>query len=496
MAAELRTGLAWYGHRHAGLRRPLPSALWPKAFRQFHDGVVSLVTSGTAAQAELQQNEDEALASAMRARASEIAQRARETFDAISAAAVVLRPLAEARDVLPVDSVRALNEAIVASERRNGASKSDAIPEKLLSAAHGSKLYENLVQKVATVCRRDFAETERREFDTCSAKLMAGGEDKALDARRAALADALAFAKRQLWAEHADALSQSDHIPIREAVPLGGDRGDLTVVSWNVMEFPRAGAAAPVMHGVTTACTEVLHYLGQTGAQERFLLFDAMCSDAVIERHAQRVLSFIRESIESGADVVLLQELCSDLQLRVAECCKQQGWACHFSAANKDAEKIDAITAIVSSASFDEVTELEVQREGKARRFAAARLGDAWVISCHLPLVNTWSSKKQPEVSGEVYGVQVLEQLWSNFGIGDTCANSGNHQRCNMIVAGGDWNANLREIRRMAGDTLELAKHAGLSLYSPATSTCLTRYTKGAALSPIDGVLRLEACRQ
>ena len=76
-------------------------------------------------------------------------------FAAVASAAHEIMPKVRAGELLPVDSLEALNAAIQNSEARYGTClKSDVIPEQLLASAHGSKLYGNLLKKVETLCGR------------------------------------------------------------------------------------------------------------------------------------------------------------------------------------------------------------------------------------------------------------------------------------------------------------------------------------------------------
>merc|ERR1712193_525507 len=99
-----------------------------------------------------------------------------------------------------------------------------------------------------------------------------------------------------------------------------------------------------------------------------------MCSESVIIKHLERVTCFVEESLTSGsADVLLLQEISDDVKSCVLELCDRLGFAAHFSTKCDDAKKCNAITAIIAKCRFDEVTEIEIVRKEKVRRFAAVR---------------------------------------------------------------------------------------------------------------------------
>lgn len=90
------------------------------------------------------------------------------------------------------------------------------------------------------------------------------------------------------------------------------------------------------------------------------------------------------------------------------------------------------------------------------------------------------------EVSDEAFAVQVLEQLWGSLGDSKPCKPAKEPPRCRLLVAGGDWNACLLEVLRMAGSAAGL-ETVGLSVYAPDGITSLPDCR-------IDGVVRLEAC--
>jgi len=302
-----------------------------------------------------------------------------------------------------------------------------------------------------------------------------------LDSQRAALAATMSSGKQQLFAKYAEELSQSDYMPVHESIPLGGGIDSITVSTWNVLEFPRLSAAQPVFDGVRPVCDMLLKALGRKSAECQQLLVEAVGSEPVISHHIERVTSFVRDALETrGADVVLLQ----DVRDRLSEICGSSGWAAHFSQKCDDPKKCNAITAVIAKGPFDEVAEIEVQRQSKIRRFAAARRGSVWAVSCHLPLAAAPREKLQESDRGGNFESRVVKQLWDQCGQGRS-----NGSRA-AVVAGGDWNHPLDEVIGLASASRPEGC-TSVSLHAPSCESTLHDYCSGESTIPIDGFLCL-----
>lgn len=98
------------------------------------------------------------------------------------------------------------------------------------------------------------------------------------------------------------------------------------------MEFPRAGRAPgqePVIEGLVPLCDLVIKHLGRK--DDRVSLLEAMTSDAVIQQHSLQALNVVRDALEvRGMEVLLLQEIGSDMQARLEDLCRQKGWTSLF----------------------------------------------------------------------------------------------------------------------------------------------------------------------
>lgn len=385
----------------------------------------------------------------------------------------MLLPRITSKEALPQDAVLALDAALEAGERPYGPPrKSDRIPEQLLKAEPGGKLYPNLVKKVEAVCTRGREEVQRRCREALAEQLLQGGQQEALDTARREAAEERATALQQGIERHALALAQSDHQPVAERLALE-EQDPLHLLSWNVLEFPSIGASKPVVDGVGPYCDQLQKSLDRKGSEEKQLLLDAMTSEPVISRHYELVLQEIRDAlVVRGVAAALLQEVSTELGGRLTEVCAQQGWDICLSAANEDPGKCDAITAIISREPLDEKDAVVVQENKKVRSFAAARLGTTWLVSCHVPHEEV--SKKKGEAKGGNVEVacRVLRQLAERLPPG---APGPAAAPATALAAVGDLNADVRAV----------AAQLGVPLLAPAGATQL-----GIA-EPIDGVLLL-----
>jgi len=363
--------------------------------------------------------------------------------------------------------------------------KSNVIPDQLLKAEPGSRLYPSLVKKVESICSRDLAELEKHETERFRVHVLKGNADKALDTQRSALATTLSNRKQQLFTKYAKEFSHSDHLQVQECMQIGEEVSTVTC-SWNVLEFPALGAKKPVVDGVRPVCDAILNALARKSSECMQLLLEAMCSEVVIHNHTERVLSFIEDSLKNrSADVVLLQEVGEQVQDHILDMCMRFGWAAHFSTKNDDAAKCDAITAIVAKNAFDEVTEIEVQRQKKVRRFAAARHGTTWVVSCHLPLVNDPKGKQDQSDANGNFENLFLQQLWSRFGhTHDAGAKT-------VVIVGGDWNHPVRDIIDLASASPPEGC-ASVCLRAPQCATTLCDFCSDSTKCAIDGFFCLQ----
>jgi exonuclease III len=319
--------------------------------------------------------------------------------------------------------------------------KSDTIPTNLMMAQPGQKLYPNLVKKVEALCARTTAELEQREREGFRNQLLRGGQNPALDSQRADLEARLKQMKQTLVQKYAQILSQSDHLPVYKTVPAGGQ--NLSIMTWNVMEFPKAGQAM-VMDGLMPMIDLVIKNLAR-GKEDRQALMDALSSEIVIGQHCVQMLNMISDAFESrGVDVVVLQELGTDTQAQLTQLCIQKGWQACFSAGNPDPMKLDAITGIVSKKSFDEekISQIagqeakrgiEVTENKKSRLFAAVRIGTAWIVSCHILLGQQTTEEQKQDVGARM--AQVVSQQCIHHGSGY------------MLICVGDWNADVNGVK-------------------------------------------------
>mmetsp|Transcript_33351 Transcript_33351/g.84948 ORF Transcript_33351/g.84948 Transcript_33351/m.84948 type:complete len:492 (+) Transcript_33351:62-1537(+) len=430
---------------------------------------------------EARQRQEEAIVAVISEQDAEMKGRAKDMFGIIEEVGAVLLPLIRESKPLPKETLTTLNAGLRSIESHYGAcSKSDVLPDPLLKAEPGSRMYPSLVKKVEAVCGRSFGELESREIERCRAHILQGGSHKAFDAQRAEFAAALSSRKRVLFEKYAQELSQSDHIQVHQQVPLGRD-GSISMVTWNVLEFPGLRAQDLVFDGVRPVCDMLAKYLGRKDAESTSLLLEAVSSDAVIYCHIERVKAFVHDSMtEHGIDIVLLQEIGAGVKECISDMCKRSGWKVHFSTKNDDAKKCDAMTAIVTKRAFDAVTEIEVQRNNKIRHFAAARFSSTWVVSCHLPLTTVPKEKEDLSASFGSYSMKVLQQIWRRFGHSQSAGDK------LEVVIGGDWNAPIRNTIKIAIAHPPEACES-ISLYAPQCETTLNDFLLDEPVSPIDG---------
>jgi len=159
--------------------------------------------------------------------------------------------------------------------------------------------------------------------DSFKAFLLEGGHDQIFDTFRAELASTRSQKMGKFHHQHVLALCQSDHLPIFQAVP-SCDGKVLKVWIWNVMEFPCAQAANPVLDGVTPYCDQLLRDLKRKGNQEKELLLEGMSSELIIAEHNGLVLQKLREVLElqvaAGDQQPAARTHCESLQGERLEC--------------------------------------------------------------------------------------------------------------------------------------------------------------------------------
>lgn len=195
------------------------------------------------------------------------------------------------------------------------------------------------------------------------------------------------------------------------------------------MEFPRLGVQ-PMTDGLIPMCDLCVKHL--QCKEDRQTLLDAMSSETSITKHAEYVINTVSNALEArGCEVALLQEIGSDIQGQLMQLCQQKGWHVCFSAGNPDPTKCDAITSIIAKKPFDQQMPFDFQENKKVRQFAAARLGTAWLVSCHVPLSNQVTDEQKQDV-----GVRLVQELSQRFfGSGW------------VLCVGGDWNANINGVK-------------------------------------------------
>jgi len=453
------------------------------AFAPFHafvKGAASFLEQVDALEQRLQAQLDAALQVALEAQGPVLKQRAEALFAVVDRAkeAVASVPSGEP---LPRELLSTLNRGILECEKQTGAKPSDAIPENLLQAAPDSKLYPSLRKKVEALCARPLDWLEQREQQRYRDAVAKGGQHEGYDTRAAEVNATRSHRIAELHTKFAEDLSTSDHLPIQERVLMNNKGETILVSSWNTLEFPKAGATEPVLDGVKPVCDCLNKCIGQKSKERIHWLQDAMSSKVVIERHTQRILNFVQESIQvHHSQVVLLQEIGFDVQDKLTELCSQRGWSSHFSRKCDDDKKCNAITAVISPDSFDEVDEFECQRYSKKRRFAAVRQKSLWTVSCHLPLV---ASPKNPEDFDGSFEPKVLAQLWDHFG----SRGPSDAVRCTLL-AGGDWNTELWAAVLKARAQPPTGS-SSVTLHAPDSVTSLDDFSRDLSAGPIDGVL-------
>ncbi|CAK0863251.1 unnamed protein product, partial [Prorocentrum cordatum] len=405
---------------------------------------------------------------------------AAETHGKISALRAELDASLEAGSALRRGALDALNAAVAEAERRVPVDKSDAIPAQLLGpdAEPGGKLFPNLAKKVRAMCARSAEEVEGRYVEAWRALLQKDGIHEGLDSLRSEQRAAWEQAFKDCCRRHALALAQSDHQAVFQTVPARGAGAEpLAVMCWNVLEFPDAAAAAPVLDGINPYCDQLLAALGRKGTEQKKLLTDAMSSELVASLHRDVVLGAVQEAADSGAaDVILLQELSSGHQSALEAWCAAAGWSSRFAEGNEDPKKCDAITAILTRRPTDEDCQATVQENKKTRHFAAARVGEAWLVSCHVPHEVAVKGKTS---GNEDVAFRVLVQLAERF--------RGPAGGPGLLVVGGDWNADVHAV----GARAAAEPPCGAARVSPHAPPAGQATCRGCG-DVIDGLLRLE----
>jgi len=454
-------------------------------FRKMVQATGALMEEATLFLASSHSEEEEALDAALHDFDAEMDSQAQEMLTHIQQVSATVLPLAHASHPLDMHMLEALNEHIRGIESHFGANagKSDALPDSLLGAKPGSKLYPGLVKKLETICGRSLAELRGREAERCRAQLIRGGLHQSLDARRKLLAESGAARKEQFASQFAPDLSDSDHLPVYETLHLGA-WGLVRMVTWNVLEFPcpRSTSVEQVYDGVRPVCDMLLNSLDRKGEENMGVMLEVLGSDAAITHHTERVLTFVRKMLaDSGsADIVLLQEVGEPVKESLMDLCVSNGWSAHFSTKISDPKRCDAMTAVLARRSSDEVAEFTLQRNKKVRNFAAARFGTTWVVSVHLPLKNSQKETEDLSDSHGSYTLKVLQQLWHHFG----------NPEGTEVLAGGDWNDALHSVFELA--TVHPAQGCrSISLHAPDYETTLNGFLDDESLGPIDGFFML-----
>jgi len=204
---------------------------------------------------------------------------------------------------------------------------------------------------------------------------------------------------------------------------------------------------------------------------DRQVLMDALSSEAIIGQHCVQMLTMISDAFETrGVDAVVLQELGTDTQAQILQLCIQKGWQACFSNGNEDPMKLDAITGIISKKPFDEQTQIQVVENKKSRNFAAARLGTAWIVSCHIPLGAQTTEEQKQDVGARM--VQEISQRCLRHGSGV------------MLICAGDWNADVNGVKNRLAFNLPY----GCSQITVHTD----QKTAFGATFPTDGIICLQ----
>lgn len=418
------------------------------------------------ATARFDQAEEEKLAAVVAENADALRQQAAQCFEVVSAAAAELLPACKEQGALASDTLDKLNTAFQAGELRYGVKKSELIPFNLIRAKPGTRNYTSLVQAVEVLCAKTLPELEQRELNAFKAQLREGGHNKSLDVQLMDLKIERGKGMKSIWQRYAQVLSQSRHQPVYKEV--GNATQKLSLVAWNVMEFPELNAKDPVHDGVAPFVDKALKELGREG--ERQLLLDALSSQEIVGQHIQQVLHIICDSIERrGVDALLLQEIGRDVKTHIEELCRTKRWSVQFSKAESDTSKCAQITAVISKDDFQEVEAdgVEVQ-EGKVTRFfAAARRGDIYLASCHLPTPAEARENVKLEFCKKVVQKMVQEL----------------HTKGRTLVLGGDWAADIKAVAAKVSSDLPYGC-SDCKLHTDE-KTCL------GTTCPVDGILEI-----
>ncbi|CAE7570030.1 unnamed protein product, partial [Symbiodinium necroappetens] len=307
-------------------------------------GVDNFLTEAVSVDASFRQQCQSALADVERAHASELLQRAEDVFTKVSTFASELLPKIDSQEPLPKEMLCSLNATIAEAEV-----KSDVLPETLLNAELGSKLYPGLLKKVEAVCRRDMQELQKRELENFRALLRKGGLDDSFDAKVAQYAAERSRKLAEVIKVHEEALAHSDHRPLREQVQPGGSI--LRILTWNTLEFPSltgkvvqdpavlstnaATAEAPPCR--KAAADPTMRESPEDSSRDLFVKWcrehDALgggalhpCDDiansslailVVIAAHAAYVEKVIVDALSTEVDVAFLQELNHEVAQKV-----------------------------------------------------------------------------------------------------------------------------------------------------------------------------------
>lgn len=241
-------------------------------------------------------------------------------------------------------------------------------------------------------------------------------------------------------------------------------------MSWNTLEFPlmdgeaRQASPSAVYDGINPVCDALLGILARKGSDQKQFLVQAMALRPVGELHADLILQEVQHALlERQVKAVLLQEVSRDMQARLVKQAETSGWSVHFSKANPDAGKCDAITCVVSRESFDEVAEFEQSEGTKLRYFAAARQGHNWFVSCHAPgevLTKQQVKDGVPTHGNAARATRIFRQVVEQFLGGEA----------QQLVAGGDWNTDVRILHQ---NLVSEPCCSALQLHAPDEATCL-----------------------
>lgn len=401
--------------------------------------------------------------------AEALKQTAAQTFEVVSAAGAELLPKAQEQAALSPDTLDRLNTAIQACELKYGCKKSETIPFNLLRAKPGTRLYPNLVDQVKLLCAKTLAELEAREIAAFRAKLLEGGHNPALDTQIADLKATLKQNMSGILQKYGQVLSSPHHRPVYKSV--GSNDQKLSVLTWNVMEFPEAGREAgkdPIVEGLSPFCDRVVKDLQREDDLQ--LLLESLSSEEIISQHCNQVLNVVRDAIETrGVDALVLQELGRDIKRQLEKLCDNRFWHVHFSSGESDTDKCAGITALLSKEEFQEVEGegVEVQEGKIVRHFAAARRNNFWVASCHVPVSGQVTEKAKQDVC-----VKVVQKMVQEL-----------HGKGRTLVLAGDWGADVKTI------------HSRVSRDLPyGCSSCSVHADDEACFGigfPVDGILEI-----